>query len=313
MDLSVLLKIFPGGKKILDWKEYRNITDYRALPIERRVEIMMRRYEKKFGYTMDINHPQSFTEKMQWYKAYYIGDGHLDRIVDKYLFKQYIAEKLGEGYTVPLIGVWSDIRHLEKDWKKLPEDFCLKSTVQSEGKCIEFVHGKSSVDFRTKKQEWEKWFQYKYTLVRGLTQAYRNCIPRVIAENYLENVKNQLFDYKFFCFDGEPFCIESAKERFEGSTPTFTFYDLGWNKLDVTSGGHPNGDVPKPKHLSEMIEIAAVLSKGFPHVRVDFFDTDEKLYVAEMTFYTGGGYSLYEPQSFNEEMGKLFKLPIDNQ
>jgi hypothetical protein len=62
-----------------------------------------------------------------------------------------------------------------------------------------------------------------------------------------------------------------------------------------------------------MLELSKVLSKDFPHIRVDFFDTDEKLYIAELTLYTGGGYSYYEPQSFNKQMGELFKLPIDDQ
>lgn len=313
MGIKEQIKTIPGVKSFFRWIHYQNILDERALPLEKRVELMMERYEKKFGYRMDINHPKTYTEKVQWYKAYYTGDGHLERIVDKYLFKQYIKEKLGDGYTVPLIGAWSDIKSLEKDWKILPEEFCLKSTVQSEGKWIEFVHHKSNINFNAKKQEWKKWFRYKHTLINGITQAYRNCVPRIIAEQYLENIKNQLFDYKIFCFDGQPFCIESAMERFEGGVPTFTFYDLEWNKLNVTSGHHPNGDVPKPKHLHEMLELSKVLSKGFPHIRVDFFDTDEKLYVAELTLYTGGGYSYYEPQSFNEKMGELFILPVDNQ
>lgn len=307
------IKTIPGVKSLFRWVHYRNILDERALPLEKRVELMMDRYEKKFGYRMDINHPKTYTEKVQWYKAYYTGDGHLERIVDKYLFKQYIKEKLGDGYTVPLIGAWTDIKSLEKDWNSLPEEFCLKSNVQSEGKWIEFIHHRSAVDFNAKKKVWKRWFLPKLSLINGVTQAYRNCVPRIIAEQYLENIKNQLFDYKIFCFDGQPFCIESAMERFEGGVPTFTFYDLEWNKLDVTSGHHPNGDVPKPKHLSEMLELSKVLSKDFPHIRVDFFDTDEKLYVAELTLYTGGGYSYYEPQSFNKQMGDLFKLPIDDQ
>ena len=270
---------------------------------------MMDSYEAKMGYRMDINNPKTYTEKVQWYKAYYTGDGHLDRIVDKYLLKQYVKEKLGEGYTVPVLGVWTDIGSLQKDWDHLPEEFCLKSNVQSEGRWIEFVHHKSSIDFKQKKKEWAKWFLPKLTLINSLTQAYRNCVPRVFAEQYLENVKDQLFDYKVFCFDGQPFCIESAMERFEGGIPVFTFYDLNWNKLDVTSGNHPNGDIPRPAHLIEMLEISKTLSKGFPHVRVDFFDPGDKLYVAEMTLYTGGGYSIYTPQSFNQKMGDLFVLP----
>jgi hypothetical protein len=308
MNIKKLLKKIP----LIDRIAYNRVVDLRSLPIEEQVEDVMKKYEANMGYRMDIQHPKTYTEKIQWYKLFYTGDGHLDRIVDKYLMKEYIKEKLGDGYTVPLIGAWESIEGLEKDWSKLPEEFCLKSTVQSQGKCIEFIHKKSAIDFDTQKKKWGKWLLYKGTLINSSTRAYHNCVPRIIAEQYLENVKNQLFDYKVYCFDGQPFCIESAKERFEGGVPTFTFYDLEWNKLEVTSGHHPNGDIPKPKHLDEMLELSKVLSKGFPHLRVDFFDTDEKLYVAELTLYTGGGYSIYDPQSFNEKMGELFKLPIDD-
>lgn len=312
MKIKEQLYALPAVQEFVRKKAYDRKVDLRSLTKEERVARMMKKYAAKMGYVMDINHPRTYTEKIQWYKINYEGDGHLDRVVDKYLMKEFIREKLGDGYTVPLIGVWTNINDLEKDWKNLPEEFCLKSTVQSEGKYIEFIHGKSQIDFKAKKKEWSQWLLPKNTVINSFASAYYNCIPRIIAEQYLENVKNQLFDYKVFCFDGQPFCIESAKERFEGGIPTFSFYDLEWNKLDVTSGNHPNGDVPKPRHLKEMLELSKVLSAGFPHLRVDFFDTDEKLYVAEMTLYTGGGYSIYNPQSFNEKMGSLFRLPIDD-
>jgi hypothetical protein len=288
------------------------IPDYRSFSTEKRVKKMLDCYEEQFGYRMDINHPKTYTEKIQWYKAFYTGDGHLDRIVDKHLFKQYVKEKVGDGYTIPLIGVWTDIKSLEKDWANLPEEFCLKSNVKYGGSWVDIIHKKSEVNFNKKKWEWAQWLLYKWSLINGFTVAYYNCTPKILAEQYVENVKDQLFDYKVMCFDGQPFCIEAAKERFGSNGPSFTFYDLKWNKLDVTSGHHPNEDIPHPNHLGEMLEIAKKLSEGFPHVRVDFFDTPEKLYVAEMTFFTGGGYSYYEPQSFNEKMGELFKLPIDD-
>ncbi|MBQ5975020.1 MAG: hypothetical protein IJL48_04865 [Bacteroidales bacterium] len=289
------------------------IPDYRSFSVEKRVKKMLDSYEEKFGYRMDINHPKTYTEKIQWYKAFYTGDGHLDRIVDKHQFKQYVKEKVGEGHTIPIIGVWTDVRSMEKDWADLPEEFCLKSNVKDQGRFIDIIHNKSEVDFKKKKWEWSQWLLPKWTLINSFAVAYYNCIPKIIAEQYVENVKNQLFDYKVMCFDGQPFCIEAAKERFGSNGPSFTFYDLEWNKLDVTSGHHPNEDIPHPNHLDEMLEIAKILSKDFPHVRVDFFDTDDKLYVAEMTFFTGGGYSYYEPQSFNVQMGELFKLPIESQ
>lgn len=307
--------IMNGGiiQELIDRYLYKRMLDYRDLPVEKRVDLMMNRYEEKFGYRFDIMNPKTFTEKIQWYKAFYTGDGHLDRIVDKHLFKQYVKEKIGEGYTIPLLGVWTDVNELEKDWEKLPDEFCLKSNVKDAGRWIDFIHKKSEVDLKKKKKEWVKWLRPKKTLINSFAVAYYNCTPKILAEQYVENIKDQLYDYKVMCFDGQPFCIEAAMERFGGTGPSFTFYDLNWNKLNVTSGHHPNNDVPHPKHFDEMLEIAKKMSKNFPHVRVDFFDTDEKLYVAEMTFFTGGGYSYYEPQSFNVQMGELFKLPIESQ
>ena len=164
---------------------------------------LMADYKKRHGYKMNLKNPKTFTEKLQWYKLYFKGDGHLERIVDKYLFKDYIKEHLGEGYTIPLLGAWTDINQLEKDWSSLPEEFCLKSTLQSDGNCIKFIHNKSSIPFDTIKKELKEWLNPKKTLINSFCKAYYNATPRILAEEYMQNVKDQLFDYKFFCFDGD--------------------------------------------------------------------------------------------------------------
>ena len=270
---------------------------------------LMADYKRRFGYKMNLKNPKTFTEKLQWYKLYFKGDGHLERIVDKYLFKDYIKEHLGEGYTIPLLGAWTDINQLEKDWSSLPEEFCLKSTLQSDGNCIKFIHNKSSIPFDTIKKELKEWLNPKKTLINSFCKAYYNATPRILAEEYMQNVKDQLFDYKFFCFDGEPYCIYTAVEHFSEKGSTITFYDLNWKKMDVQYGNHEVGDLPKPIHYEEMLTISKKLSKGFPFLRVDFFDTKEKLLLAELTLYPGGGNTPYKPNSFNETLGNLFKLP----
>lgn len=270
---------------------------------------LMADYKKRHGYKMDLKNPKTFTEKLQWYKLYFKGDGHLERIVDKYLFKDYIKEHLGEGYTIPLLGIWTDINHLEKDWSSLPEEFCLKSTLQSDGNCIKFIHNKSSIPFDTIKKELKEWLNPKKTLINSFCKAYYNATPRILAEEYMQNVKDQLFDYKFFCFDGEPYCIYTAVEHFSEKGSTITFYDLNWKKMDVQYGNHEVGDLPKPIHYEEMLAISQKLSKGYPFIRVDFFDTKDKLLLAELTLYPGGGNTPFKPDSFNELLGELFKLP----
>lgn len=316
MKAKDFLKKVKPIRSFMEWRNYSRIPDYSKYSQEQLIEMLMDKYEKQVGYRMDINAPKTYTEKLQWYKIFYEGDGNLIRVVDKYLFKDYIREKLGEGYTTPLYGVYESIAELKKDWKNLPEEFVLKSTLNSEGKGIKFIHHKSQVDFNSLKEELRNYFKGKYLLSNGFCKAYTGGVPRIIAEQYLENIKDQLFDYKFYCFGGEPFCCCVNTQHFEkGKEHTFpiTYYDLDWNKIDVQSGIHETEDCACPPHYQEMIEISRKLSVDFPHVRVDFFDTDEKLYLSELTLYSGGGYFKYHPESFNEKMGELFELPTDKK
>lgn len=312
MSIKQIVNTNPILKIILEKWRYNRRVDLSKLSIEERTKRLMDTYERRVGYRMDINNPKTFTEKIQWYKLFYKGDINLERLVDKYLFKQYIREKLGDGYTIPLIGAWESVKDFKRDWDKLPEEFCLKSTVQSDGIFIKFVHNKSSIDFKDLSKEVRRWLLPKNTLLNSYCRAYYNAVPRLIAEEYMENVSNQLYDYKFFCFDGQPYVIYAAMEHFDSEDYPITFYDLDWNETGVRYGHHRIKDLPRPKHLDEMIEISRKLSKGFPFIRVDFFDTEDKLYVAELTMYPGGGYVKYEPESFNEKMGQMFKLPINS-
>ncbi len=289
---------------------YSSNSDFNSLSIDEKVKKLMDKYERLLGYRMDISHPRTFTEKLQWYKLFYEGNGKLIELVDKFLFKQYIREKLGDGYTIPLYGMWTSVKELKKDWDQLPEEFVLKSNLQSDGKFIKFIHKKSDVNFCDLESELKKWLNPKFLLINGFCKAYHDGVPRIIAEQYLENVKDQLFDYKFFCFDGNPYCVYVAQDHFGEDGSHISFYDLNWNKLNVQYGNHIVGDALRPKHFEEMKEISEKLSRDLPFVRVDFFDTDDHLYVAELTLYPGGGYTPYKPESFNEKMGELFKLPI---
>lgn len=275
---------------------------------EKRLKMLMKLYEIKRGHRFDINHPVLFTEKIQWYKEFYRPAG-LINVVDKYLFKQYIKTKLGDGYTIPLYGAWTDLKTLENDWAQLPEKFVLKSTLQGDGKCVKIIRDKNSIDFKALKKELAEWLDPRKVLINSFCYAYHEGVPRIIAEEYMEEVDKQLYDYKFLCFGGKPHYIYAVTDHFPGQLSHISFYDLDWNRLDVVYGEHPTNNVSKPKHYEEMLEIAKKLSADFPFVRVDFFDTSEKLYVAELTLYPGGGFAHYKPESFDKELGDLFQLP----
>ena len=289
----------------------RSIKPVCDWPLEKAIAGDMKSYKRHMGYTFDINNPILFTEKLQWYKFFYHRDD-FSQITDKFLFKQYISQQLGEGYTIPVYNSWTRVDDLEKDWHSLPEEFVLKANLQSDGRNIKIIHKKSDIIFSKIKNTLKAWLDKRNTLANSWDYNFYRGTPRILAEKYMENLADQLFDYKFFCFNGEPYCMYVAQEHFDKGNYPISFYDLHWNRLDVRYGGHLVGDAPRPAHFDEMIEISKRLSKGFPFVRVDFFDTDEKLYVAELTFAPGGGVTPYHPRSFNEKLGELFVLPEKN-
>lgn len=65
----------------------------------------------------------------------------------------------------------------------------------------------------------------------------------------------------------------------------------------------------KPIRFDEMKKIAAVLSKGLPHLRVDFYCANGKLYVGELTFYHCSGFAPIQPEEWAIKMGEWIKLP----
>lgn len=287
-------------------------------PLEKLIAANQRHYKHRMGYSFDINHPVLFTEKIQWYKFYYERTDFA-QIVDKVLFKDYIAQKIGAGYTIPMYGAWDNVDALEAEWNRMggafPEEFVLKANLQSDGRNIKIIRNKSKIDFKSIKAELASWLEVKNTLMNSCDRRFYTSKPMILAEKYMSNFENQLYDWKFFCFDGEPFCMYVATEHFDenGNKCYYPvmFYDLNWKKLDVQYGEHPNNiDVPRPDHFDEMVELAKKLSQGIPFLRVDFFDTPEKLYLAELTFNPGGGFTPYLPVEFNKQMGSLFKLSI---
>lgn len=312
------MKIGGLAKKILPRKVYSLLYDHYHPMIPNRTDKERRTgiaslYKKKMGADLDLSNPQLFTEKLQWYKLYYCHPD-MGRIVCKYNFKQYIKEKLGDGYTVPIIGAWTKVEDIP--WDTFPKRFVLKSNCQSDGNFIKIIKDKDSVDFDQLKEELEVWLNPRKTLVNSFCKAYWNVTPMILAEEYIEQIDGQVYDYKIFCFDGKPYCAYVATEHFSGDdfkSYPISFYDLNWNRMDVRYGEHALCDVERPEKFDEMLRIAGKLSEGFPFVRVDFFDVGEKLYVSELTFYPGGGTTPYHPESFDREMGEMFHLPMEQK
>ena len=268
-------------------------------------EIRMDRYYfEEFGKHADFKNPKTFNEKVMWYMIYF-SDEVATTVIDKVRFKKYISEKIGDGYTAELYGVWDNAEDI--DFSNVEVPFVLKSNCSGDGQNMAIITEKSQITdgLKNKMREWFKW---QNTFINGSSNAYYRVKPQVLAEEYLEGIDGTLADYKFFCFDGEPYCAYTSVDHFT-SDGLFAFYDMDWNVMDVNYGDFPSGAIEKPKHFEEMKRIAAVLSEGFPFIRVDFYETTKGLKVGELTLFSGGGLRPFNPDSFDYELGEKFVLP----
>lgn len=81
-------------------------------------------YRRMFDKEMDLDNPKTFNEKNNWRKLYDRRPIYTE-MVDKYLCKKIVEEKVGKGYTFPLLGVWDKPEQI--DFNYLPKKFVLKS------------------------------------------------------------------------------------------------------------------------------------------------------------------------------------------
>lgn len=261
-------------------------------------------YHTYIGKKLDLLNPKGFNEKLQWLKLYDRKDEYSD-LTDKLKVRDYVADKIGKEHLVPLLGVWDSAEQITID--KLPEKFVLKCNHDSASVVI--CTDKKTFNIKKAKKKLSKALRTDYYYI-GREYNYHNIERKIIAEQYLSNESDGgLTDYKFFCFDGEPKFIQIDTGRF--SDHIRNFYTMEWEYIDVSYGkpNSPNAIIPKPEGFSEMVEYAKVLSKGFTHVRVDFYYTNNQVYFGELTFHHGGGAMVIKPERYDELWGSCCVLP----
>ncbi len=263
-------------------------------------------FKARMGKSLNLANPLSYNEKLQWLKLYNRQPIYTN-MVDKYEVKPIVAELIGNDYIIPTLGVWE--RFEDIDFSKLPKRFVLKCTHDSGGLVV--VKDKSKLDIDSAKNKISKCMSHSFYW--GMREwPYKDVKPRIIAEQYMEDKKTgELRDYKFFCFDGQVKALFIATDRMKKNEETkFDFFDENFNHLPFTNG-HPNAAIlpKKPICFDEMKFLAAKLSKGIPHVRVDFYEVDGKVYFGEMTFFHWSGFTPFVPEEWDYKFGEWIKLP----
>ena len=282
---------YPHIRKYLDYKK----------------QIIEKRYLDK-GLRLELFEVETFIEKLNWLKLYY-NTKLIITCMDKYSVRDYITNKIGDKYLMPLLEVYNNFADIlfNLELNKFDSEIIFYSTINE--KYILFDKEKQQ-DYNAIKHKLidlinpsnNKYFE-------NFEWGYKYIKPRILAYKYYENIHNNKLKYKVLCFNGEPKIIKVI--YFEGGVYYSNFYDLEWRLLDLKQS-QPNIEkqLKKPKHFLEMLDISKKLSVDFMHfVAIELIETERQVYFSRFDFYSDDITLPLSSQSYDFELGKLIKLP----
>lgn len=285
-----------GGRLFLPW---RRLSPY----ISSDRLFLKVYYRLAMGKPLNLENPKTFTEKIQWLKLHNTNP-LFSKMVDKYQVRDVVKSLIGGEYLIPMLGVYDTFDNI--DFDQLPDKFVLKTTHDSGNVFV--CEDKNSFDYGGAKIKLTTALSKNY-FFSSREYPYKNAIPRIIAETFIETDTPNLgmVDYKFFCFDGIPKFVLVVSGR--GNSTSNNFYDLEFNPFEVKGGfGASNHQITKPDNFDSMIEIAKKLSEGLIHVRIDLYNIAGKIYFGEFTFHHNGGLTKFEDLNEDVRWGNFINL-----
>ena len=263
------------------------------------------RMHRRFGshwYWANLNQPRTFNEHLLRSKL--DGEHHaLTHLVDKAKVKNWVAERIAEEHIIPTLGVYEQPEDVPVDTLQRP---CILKPTHASGHVLILKGADEEPTPDVIQHELTAWQHMNHYLVSGESQ-YRDIRPRIICEPLLGGGEDDLPDFKFFCFHGEPAFIQVDLDRH--TRHVRRYYDLHWQPQDFTLR-YPMAarEVPRPQPFEQMLGIARKLSAGFSFVRVDLYAVGGLVYFGELTFHPESGTAPFSDYQKDLMLGKLLEL-----
>lgn len=268
-------------------------------------------YYKIYKKHMNLSNPRNLIEKITWLSLN--TDTSLWTLcADKYRMRNYVKSKGLEEFLPKCYGHWNNPKDI--DFENLPDQFVLKTN--NGCATVLIVKDKSQLNIQATISKLKKWLKRPFGYI-GAEKHYLSIKPCILAEELLkQNAEyntispHSMVDFKIWCLNGQPESILVIYDR----TPQnikIALFNLNWEPISENLRSckkdtfHPEIQIPRPKHLEQMIEMATILSKDFKEVRVDFYETEKCPIIGELTFTTGYGYFTDEYYNY---LGDKIKL-----
>lgn len=226
-------------------------------------------------------------------------------LADKYKVREYVSNKGLNHILTKLYGVWDDANKI--DFETLPNQFALKLNHSCAMNII--CSNKANLNITETTVKLNNWLISKHPIKY---ESHYNLIkPLIIAEEFIsDNTGVFPMDYKIHCAHGKPVFVQLSIERNQNSPGRRILYDTKWNNLHFVVNDDYHffeTEIPRPKHLDDMLKYASILSEGLEYVRIDFYDTDDRVIFGEITLTPMGGWLSYFKQEALDLMGQRIR------
>lgn len=155
-------------------------------------------------------------------------------------------------------------------------------------------------------------FGVKKAIEKGYEFGWIMDDDSIANENALESLqqKAKMVDYSFSFFASLVYWID--KKIFPMNYADFISYNKNnsINTADLISK-YKIAEIDSCSFVGcfeKMKSIAEILSKNIAHLRVDFYNVDDHIYVGELTFYHCCGFAYIRPEKWNYTLGDWIKF-----
>ena len=155
-----------------------------------------------------------------------------------------------------------------------------------------------------------RWLDHRHTAAEW---AYRHIPPRIVVEELLQSANgSELFDYRFYTFDGHVRAINVGAPSYRRGHVN-AFFRPDWSLFELTHYSEPlPARLPeRPALLPEMLAAAERLGRDLDFVRIDMYQTTRGVVLGEMTVYPESGARTMPTgcRHFNSWLGQQWKMP----
>jgi len=257
-------------------------------------------FAKRCGYNINLDNPTTIQDKLMWLNIFDVNPLK-SLCADKIKLHDYSKLILGEDICIPIIKIYNNTKEINFD--ELPNQFVLKCNHGSGMNII--VNNKSQLNYYDTINKLNHWLSVDFTFQNGFEAHYHDIVKKCFAEEYMNFTNHEsLYDYKFWCFNGEPQIYTINDGNGHGDIMYYTIDGKELNLYNVPK----HNDYIKPKLFNKMVEYSKQLSKLFKFVRVDFYEINNKVYLGELTFTPGACLFSYTNPEDNIKIGNLLKI-----